>query len=158
MLAGPNDDGTRAALEAQVRAHRVERQVHFTGMLDGAMKWSALSAASCFVLPSHSEGLSVGVLEAMGMGLPVIVTRQCNMPEVEADGAGGQIEPDAGELAAALGEFLRNSAETNEEIGWQGAELVRQRHRWPEVGRQMAEVYRWVHGGPKPATVDLLLG
>ena len=74
MLAGPDSDGTQARVEKQLAELGIRNRVTFTGMLMGDLKWGALASAESFVLPSYSEGLSVSVLEAMGMGLPVVIT------------------------------------------------------------------------------------
>lgn len=154
VIAGPDSEGTLALLEGIVAEHRLEGQVTFTGMLRDHMKWSVLAAAEAFVLPSHSEGLSMSTLEAMGMGLPVIVTRQCNLPEVQQHGAGWTIEPAVKPLLVALSEVLEQSCERTREIGLAGARLVEQRYKWDAVARQTAEVYRWVLGGPVPRRVE----
>ena len=154
VLAGPDSENTRALLESQVVEHKMEGQVTFTGMLREQMKWSALAAAEVFTLPSHSEGLSMSTLEAMGMGLPVVITRQCNFPEVEQYGAGWTIEPAWKPLAQALNEVLENRSGDNRERGIAGSRLVEQRYNWAAVARQTAEVYRWVLGGPEPRHVE----
>ena len=54
-------------MKTLVRERNLTERVTFTGMLAGELKWSALAAARCFVLPSYSEGLSVSVLEAIAL-------------------------------------------------------------------------------------------
>ncbi len=157
VLAGPDEDGTRAKLEEQIATRGLRESVSFTGMLSGAIKWSALAAASCFTLPSHSEGLSMGVLEAMGMGLPVLVTEGCHMPEVLETGAGWQTRPMAGELATALGTFLCNSDGVNRAMGERGRRLVEERYSWESVGARMADLYSWLLGAPRPESLEVVL-
>ncbi len=156
VIAGPDVDDMRERLERMTIDRGLSETVLFTGMLNGAMKWSALAAAECFVLPSFSEGLSVAVLEAMGMGLPVIVTEPCNMPEVEEFRTGWQIKPDLQALIVALGQVLQNPPLKNEIIGRLGARLVSTRYAWNNVGTQMQDVYHWIQGGPMPPTVDVI--
>ena len=156
VLAGPDSEGTQAHIEQYINQHRLQASVTFTGMLRDQMKWSALAAAECFVLPSFSEGLSVSVLEAMGMGLPVIVTQPCNMPEVAHYDAGWEIQPTVPELTTALRTFLNNGEFENRAIGLRGVSLIETRYTWPIVAGQMAEIYRWMQGGPIPHTVDLI--
>ena len=156
VIAGPGADGTRARLERQIARSSLQPSVLLTGMVHDEMKWSALAAAEVFVLPSFSEGLSVSALEAMGMGLPVLITRSCNMPEVSAHEAGWEVDCTPAQLAAALDEALRNSTAHNAAIGANGAALVRRRYSWPIVGAQMAELYRWATGGPAPSSFELL--
>ena len=156
VIAGPDSEGMQDRLASLVARDGLEDSVLFTGMLDGPMKWSALAAAEAFVLPSQSEGLSVSVLEAMGVGLPVVVTTACNLPEVEQHRTGWQIEPTLDQLTFALQDLLHNSPIENCTIGARGAALVRARYTWATVARQMADVYRWVAGGPRPSDVTLI--
>jgi glycosyltransferase involved in cell wall biosynthesis len=156
VLAGPDSENSRAAVEELITIYGISDRVFFTGMLAEKVKWSALATAHCFVLPSYSEGLSVATLEAMGMGLPVIITEQCHLPEVSQFEAGWEIRADVTSLYSALEEMLENSPATNSEIGERGRRIVQKRYSWPVVARQMAELYRWVQGGPVPHSVELL--
>jgi len=155
VLAGPDSENTQSALEKQLAASGIAHRVKFTGMLQHDLKWSALSAAECFVLPSYSEGLSVSVLEAMGAGLPVIVTKQCNLPEVDEYDCGWVIQPRADELASALSELLRASSREIAEMSARGRELVARRYSWQVIGEQMSAVYGWLNGGAAPSQVEL---
>ncbi len=156
VLAGPDFEGTRARMTALVEQEQLTQQVLFTGMLRDDLKWSALAAAECFVLPSFSEGLSVSVLEAMGVGLPVIVSEHCNLPEVAELDAGWVIPAAVAPLEQALETLLENSTRSNAEIGARGREFVRGRYNWSVVARQMDEIYGWVQGGPAPVHANLL--
>ncbi len=156
VLAGPDCEGTQAQLEKVIKRHTLTSSLVFTGMLSAEMKWAALAAAECFVLPSYSEGLSVSILEAMGAGLPVIVTRQCNMPEVDELQTGWQIEPDVKQLTTALNHCLSNSPEANRHIGARGAELIQDSYSWATVTKKMSDLYQWVLGGPLPTSFNLI--
>jgi glycosyltransferase involved in cell wall biosynthesis len=158
VIAGPDFENTRAAIEALVETSGIKDRVTFTGMLDSALKWSALSAAECFVLPSYSEGLSVSVLEAMGMGLPVIVTKQCNLPEVGEHGCGWVIDADALELERALTGYLSAPSSAIAEMSTKGHSLVQKRYSWRVVGEQMSALYSWMQGGPVPTNLSLEMG
>ena len=155
VLAGPDCDGTEARLKAQI--HRLGlRNVTFNGMLTGMDKWDALAAAECFVLPSHSEGLSVSLLEAMGMGVPVIATVPCNMPEVATERTGWQVDATTTAIGGALLHWLQAAPETLAAAGARGRELVRRRYSWQRAGQSMAEVYAWVLGGPRPDICEVV--
>ena len=147
VLAGPDFEGSRARLAALIAAEGLADRVLFTGMLRGELKWSALAAAECFVLPSFSEGLSVSVLEAMGLGLPVILSNHCNLPEVATLGAGWVIPAEQEPLARVIREMLSHSRQENCRIGEIGALYIRENYNWPIVADKMAQVYRWVSSG-----------
>lgn len=156
VLAGPDSENSRAAVEALIEERGIADRVLFTGMLDEALKWSALSAAHCFVLPSYSEGLSVAVLEALSVGVPVIITGQCHLPEILTYGAGWQIQAAESDLVCAMREALEMSPADRERIGECGRNLARQRFSWQVVARQMAELYHWVTTSERPTSFELL--
>jgi glycosyltransferase involved in cell wall biosynthesis len=74
----------------------------FAGPQFGEDRWRAMAAADFVVLPSKSEGLPMGVLEAWGMGKPMIMTEACNLPEGFAAGAAMQCGQSVEEIAQAL--------------------------------------------------------
>jgi glycosyltransferase involved in cell wall biosynthesis len=63
-------------------------------MLQGEAKWGAFYASEVFALPSHQENFGIAVVEALGCGLPVLISDQVNIwREIEADRA-GIVKPD----------------------------------------------------------------
>jgi glycosyltransferase involved in cell wall biosynthesis len=156
VIAGPDSDDMLSQLERTRSELKLESTVTFAGMLSGSRKWSALAAASLFVLPSYSEGFSIAVIEAMAMALPVLLTHQCHIPEVAKRKCGWAIDPEINPLEEALGEFFQLSSCEASRMGERGRELVSQRYQWSVVGKQMAEVYNWLEGGPKPNQVTIV--
>ncbi len=155
VLAGPDSEGTRHELERRIAAGGAGHAITFTGMLYGGMKWSAFAAAEAFVLPSYSEGLPVSVLEAMGMGLLVVVTTHCHLPEITEAGAGWEIPSEVQALTSVLQELLQNSPETNRERGERGPDLISERFSWQSIGRKMNDLYLWLDGGPTPRDITI---
>jgi glycosyltransferase involved in cell wall biosynthesis len=156
VLAGPDSEGTRYVVERLIGELGLQDTVTFTGMLKGNFKWGALAASEVFVLPSYSEGFSVATLEAMAAGKPVIISRQCYFPEVARQGCGWVIEPCEKDLADALFDCLSNGSRDLSEMGERGRRLVSSRYSWDVIGAQMADVYDWLLGGPKPTSVEII--
>ncbi|MEP6822166.1 MAG: glycosyltransferase, partial [Chthoniobacterales bacterium] len=94
VIAGPPaNERYLAELQSIARetlgADVAETAVTFPGMLTGALKWGAFSAAEAFVLPSHQENFGIAVVEAMACGTPVLISNQVNIwHEIVTDGAG----------------------------------------------------------------------
>ncbi len=78
-------------LESQTRrAARdmgIAANVIFSGFRSDATR--IMAAADLFVLPSQFEGLPISLLEAMGVGKPVVASRVGGIPEVITDGVEG---------------------------------------------------------------------
>jgi glycosyltransferase involved in cell wall biosynthesis len=89
VMAGPDEEGLQPVLEAQAARLGITGRVHWTGMLEGEVKWGSLRAAEAFVLPSHQENFGIAVVEAMACGVPVIISDKVNIwPEIAQDKAG----------------------------------------------------------------------
>jgi glycosyltransferase involved in cell wall biosynthesis len=155
VIAGPDSENTRALLETMTGELNLSSSVTFTGMLTDERKWSALAAASLFVLPSYSEGFSVALLEALAIGVPAIVTTPCHIPEVLIHGCGWVVPPESGRIEGALNEFLSLSLDEAALLGERGRRLARQRFHPSVVGKQMAQVYDWLQGAVLPSDVEI---
>ncbi|QHE75921.1 glycosyltransferase [Hydrogenophaga sp. PBL-H3] len=89
VMAGPDQSGWMAALKAQAAQLGVADRIHWPGMLQGDIKWGAFHAAEAFVLPSHQENFGIAVAEALGCGLPVLISNKVNIwREIDNAGAG----------------------------------------------------------------------
>ena len=156
VIAGWDDGGHLPALRAAVAARGLDQRILFPGPLYGADKAAAYAHAAAFILPSHSEGLPMSVLEAWANGLPVLMTAACNLPLGFARGAALEVSTDPAALAASLAAHLPRL--DLPALGQKGRALVTECYAWPQIARQHAEVYRWLAGqgaGP-PACVRFM--
>ena len=102
LMAGPDQTGWVASLQKLASNIGVASRITWPGMLRDESKWGALYSAEAFVLPSHQENFGIAVAEALGCGVPVLVSNKVNIwPEIEADGA-GLVEIDTLEGTEAL--------------------------------------------------------
>lgn len=89
VMAGPDQTGWMGLLQAQAALRGMSHRIHWPGMLQGDVKWGAFYAAEAFVLPSHQENFGIAVAEALGCGLPVLISNKVNIwREIECAGAG----------------------------------------------------------------------
>jgi glycosyltransferase involved in cell wall biosynthesis len=94
VMAGPDQEGLQAGLEARARALGIESRISWTGMLNGDLKWGALRAAEVFALPSHQENFGIAVVEALALGVPVLISRRVNIWREVVDAGAGLAEDD----------------------------------------------------------------
>lgn len=106
VIAGWGDEGSVAELN-QAIDRAGEAGVGFVGPVFGEDKARLLASARFVILPSHSEGLPMAILEAWAQGTPTIMTAQCNLPEGYAAGAALPCGHDAPAIATALSKALR---------------------------------------------------
>lgn len=137
-IAGQDEVGHLAALRAQVERLGLSDSVAFIGPVYGAAKAQELAAADAFVLPSKSEGLPMAVLEAWAAGLPVLMTRACNLPEGFEAGAAIELTGDPEPLFVGLEHSDLPS------MGARGRALVEARFGWEGLALRHLAVYDWI--------------
>jgi glycosyltransferase involved in cell wall biosynthesis len=154
VIAGWDQNGHQSQLEAQVKRAGVQNNVHFVGPQFGEDKDASFVRANAFVLPSHSEGLPMVVLEAWANRVPVLMTPDCHLPEGILAKASLEMAADPASILKALTQMIGMSDKDRREMGERGQQLVAERFRWQVIAEQMLAVYQWVLGrGPMPSTV-----
>lgn len=73
--------------ELKAVLEQAPESIQFVGPQFGEDKQRLLDQARFLILPSHSEGLPMVVLEGWAAGTPSIMTSQCNLPEGFSSGA-----------------------------------------------------------------------
>lgn len=101
-----------------------------------------LHTADIYCLPSKWEGLSIALLEAMSMALPVVVTPTDGTSETIVDQVNGVITPfdDASQLAENI-LSLADDASLRERMGREGRNSVAQRFNARRVSDAVTEIY-----------------
>jgi glycosyltransferase involved in cell wall biosynthesis len=154
VLAGPECGDT--PVRAMVDELGLRASVKLTGMLDADQKLSALAAASWFILPSRSEGLSMAVLEALAAGVPVIISPACNLPRITESGCGLAVTPTVAGVVSALTQAVSASEVERSGMAARGRSVVEREYTWSRVAAMMRDVYHYSVGGPKPSTCEFV--
>lgn len=138
VMAGEGE--SLPALRRLATALGVERFISFPGSIDNPV--AALLDSDLFVLPSISEGLSIALLEALAMGVPVLSTTGGGTPEVVRDGETGRLVPpaDAPALGAAIIELLSDRAKAAG-FAEAGRALVRRQFACERMVGEMSAIY-----------------
>ncbi|MEI6280334.1 MAG: glycosyltransferase, partial [Verrucomicrobiae bacterium] len=133
VIVGPDEGGYQAIVEGLIRSQGCGGTCTVCPAVSGAEKHALLDTADLFVLPSYSEGFPMAVLEAAAHRLPVVMTDECNFPELAT--AGGAWECTAGleSLTAAMREALSCDETERVERGRRGRELVAAKYSWDQA-------------------------
>lgn len=94
LIAGPDQFGYQAELEALARREGVNHRVVWSGMLQGDAKWAAFRGCEALVLPSHQENFGIVVAEAMACGKPVLISDKVNIWHEVVQYQAGLVAPD----------------------------------------------------------------
>ena len=107
VIAGPDGSAAAASLRELAKQSPAKERIHWIGPIYSERKWGAIRGADALVLPSHCENFGISVAEALGCGVPVLISNKVNIwREVESSGA-GLVEDDDRSGTALL---LRNWA------------------------------------------------
>ncbi len=144
VIAGWGEIAFERSLRQQAAWLGIGDRIAFSGPLYGARKAHALAAADAFVLPSHSEGQPMAVLEAWAAGRPVLMTEACNLPEGFSEGAALKIDARPGRLAPQLVDALGRA--DLPDFGLRGRKLVAERFSWDVTAAAHVNAYRSIAG------------
>ncbi|MCX6343540.1 MAG: glycosyltransferase [Armatimonadetes bacterium] len=140
VIAGPDESNIAESLRSTAIRAGIGPKVLFPGMITGDTKLDLLARADLFCSPSHAEGFSMAILEALASATPVLITPSCNFPEVEAAGAGKVVAEDSKSLAQSLCEML-DMGDSLRTMGDAARNFVARDYTWDCITDQLLEVY-----------------
>jgi len=137
------DEGEGAALRAAIRD---EPRISWEGALDPVAVPERMTAASVYVLPSLREPYPMSVLEAMAVGLPVVVCDDCGLASLVQETRSGIVtDPTVSALSAAVESILADWSVARA-MGERGRETARTRLSMRGVGDRLLETYTTIKG------------
>jgi glycosyltransferase involved in cell wall biosynthesis len=133
-------DPSRSRLPALARDLGIEPRVRWAGIRDQGSQ--LLRGVDLYAQPSLSEGLPLGVMEAMALGLPVVASAVGGIPEAVLDGETGAlcVPGDAGSLHRALAGILGDPSSMRR-MGEAGRRLYEDRFSGDRSIAALAERY-----------------
>lgn len=141
VLAGPVEKVYQYEFSKLLTEYGIESKVVLIGTVKDETKNSLLHYASGFILTSYSEGLPMAVLEALSVGCPVIISHQCNLPEVNKANAGWVVTTQVNEIANAIIELFTNKSEATEK-GENGKRLAKESFSWEIIGKRTMTILK----------------
>lgn len=150
LVVGPLEGEYAAAVRQRVASVPWRDKVRLTGALFGEEKHAALAASTLFVMLTKSEGLPLSVLEALGHGLPVLLSEDSNLPEVGEYQAGVLVRPGRDDVAATLAGLLAGE-ERLRVMGANSRRLFQERFTSDAVIPRIVSLYETVARGIRPA-------
>jgi glycosyltransferase involved in cell wall biosynthesis len=128
-------------IRREVSRRSVDDLFIYTGPVDGDEKQRLFESAHVFVLPSYSENFGIVNAEALAAGLPVITTTATPWREIEEEGCGWWIDPNADALTQALRVATEANPDDLRRMGVRGRHLIQSRYSWASAAEHFEHVY-----------------
>lgn len=132
VIAGADENGGATQIQQMIAENGLSSNVTITGLIWGIEKLAALKDANIFVLSSRFEGLSIALLEALYVGLPVLVTDKVGLStEIKRVGAGLVVAPEIKQLCTGLNKLAETSFSNS--MRMKATDLIRQKFTWDAI-------------------------
>jgi glycosyltransferase involved in cell wall biosynthesis len=137
----PQDAGYLAAIERTIAENDLSGHIAITTDLTGPDAKIAFAVADVFALPSHQEGFSMAIVEAMAAGKPLLITDKCHMAEV-ADWQAGVVVPDtAPGIAQGLEQVISLDDDALAQMGRNGRKVAVDCYDWAMIAARLETLY-----------------
>jgi len=144
VIAGDGESAYVAQLKKLAQTSNGADRIIFTGWLSGVDRTESLRNAQILALTSRQENFGLCAAEALGFGVPVVVSRHVNLAaELKAAGAGWVTGLEPEEIASTLRAAMQDSTERKRR-GRAGREFVSDRLSWTKVAGELTGLYRTV--------------
>jgi glycosyltransferase involved in cell wall biosynthesis len=140
LIIGEEEQSLRQELDAEIARRGLKSHVRFLGFRRDVP--DLLRMLDVFVLSSLSEGMSIATVEAMGAGVPVVVTRSGGPEDLVQDGITGFLVPprDAESMATKI-KLLLGDATLAARMAAQGKRYARSHFGVQDMVRRYEALY-----------------
>jgi glycosyltransferase involved in cell wall biosynthesis len=141
VIAGPDYRNYKSHLEQKIESMGLEQSIYLLDPVYDDLKNSLIKAATLFVLPSHAEGFSMAILEALAEKIPVLYTDKCNFPELAANQGGWEISDTSKAFSDAFDFLLAKDDSFFLQVGKLGWVFLRESYSLEGVIDKLIDMY-----------------
>ena len=140
-IHGPDIKGRYAHIKALIKENGLDSLISLNHAVTGEEKEQLLLDSDVFIQTSRSEGMPLGILEALSYGIPCLVTRGTNMGEIiNKYDAGWTAETNAKSIAEQIKKVISDRKEWNKK-SQNATVLVKENFVWDIVSKKTIEKY-----------------
>ncbi len=156
IIAGINEFDHKKEVESLIEQLEMQDKIKIIGPLFDQPKFDAFAAAELFILPSHSEGSPMVVLDSLAAGVPVITTKASSWSDLVDYNCGWWTDISTSAIAAALKQAVNMNSEDLRRLGEEGKNLIIAKYTWAKLADKTVNLYNWIlKQGNKPDFVQL---
>lgn len=141
LLYGPDSSNSKAKLRRQIQNYQIEDIIKIEEAVFGDEKLEILKEADVFIQTSRFEGLPMGVLEALSIGLPCVLTPGTNLSdEIMKFGAGVPVDLAADSIATGILSIIEEIK--NGKNYTSNAYILSKNYSWTNIAKLAIEKYK----------------
>ena len=141
-IYGPENNGQRSDLEKKVIEDELDEIVHVNKEVSGDEKVSILLDSDVFIQTSRTEGMPMGIIEAMAYGLPCLVTIGTSLGDIiRENDAGWVADIDQASIEKCLVKAVEEKS-TIPEKGTNARKYAIENFAWEKVTRDTLGFYK----------------
>ncbi len=152
ILAGKNEGKYYEGLKDYISESKLEEKVIFSGHLNEGQLSFAYKRAEALVFPSIVEGTGFPILEAMGVGTPVITSNIFGPAELGANGGAYLVNPYKSEEIAEGMAKISNDKLFKQKLIENGFKQS-SRFSWTNTGRETLDILEQISGKNKKTAI-----
>ncbi|MEH2073050.1 MAG: glycosyltransferase [Nostoc sp.] len=142
VIAGSGSEEYEAEIESLIVSNGMRDRTHFAGFVTGEEKNLFIQGSDIFALTSYAENFGIAVLEALAVGIPVVVTPGVALAAVVQQNKLGYVpELDVQAIAEAVDCYLSHP-QAIKDMGDRARKLVLENYTWNHIAENLMEIYR----------------
>ncbi|WP_424099140.1 glycosyltransferase [Moorena producens] len=142
ILAGSGEPDYEEQLKSLLVETGLHSRTHLVGFVKGESKDLLLQGSNLFALTSHSENFGISVLEALAVGLPVVVTPGVALASVVENHQLGYVtELDVKAIASAIENYFKSPQQTKA-MGDRARQFILANYTWDKIAVKLSQVYQ----------------
>ncbi len=148
VIAGPHESEKYIdSINAYIQKNNLQNSIMIIGPQFGKQKIACFQNSDAFALTSFSEGVPLAVLEAAAYKKPVVLSEQCNLPDLKTREAAITVDAkSSASIAGGLLSLVQQDDHALKEMALRGYKYVSEMCTWKSVAEQHLEVYSWLLG------------
>ena len=142
VIAGGDTDNISHELQQRANALGVSNNITWLPNITRAQARWLLERADCFALPSRAESFSIGILEALSLGTPVVASRESTWDTLQQQGFGFNCALTAHSVAQCILQVLDTDRATRQQQRASIAARIQSEFTWDICGAKMLNLYQ----------------
>jgi glycosyltransferase involved in cell wall biosynthesis len=142
VIAGGDPENISPELQQRANALGISSSITWLPNIARAQARWLLERADCFALPSRAESFSIGILEALSLGTPVVASRESTWDTLQQQGFGFNCSLTAPSVAQCILQVLDTDRAIRQQQRAAIAARIQSEFTWDICGAKMMNLYQ----------------